>query len=188
MDIRKIAVVGGFAVGAALTFAPLASADTDITSTLDSEISLLNTLFTGDADLASVPSADITGGTTAGSFETIVSSDVAAVEGTGTAFGTTPFDELLYGFNPANDTLDPGSFDVLNGAVGEFDDAFNVGLYALENGGALVPVADDNGIDLIHTGATVDALDTGSVTGAFTTFFEAGVSDLAGYFDLPSLF
>jgi hypothetical protein len=187
MDIRKIAVVGGFAVGAALTFAPLASADTDITSTLDSEISLLNTLFTGDADLASVPSADITGGTTAGSFETIVSGDVGAVDGTA-ATGITPFAELLYGFNPANLTLDPGSFDVLNGAVGEFDDAFNVGLYALENGGALVPVADDNGIDLIHTGATVDALDTGSVTGAFTTFFEAGVSDLAGYFDLPSLF
>jgi hypothetical protein len=186
MDIRKIAVVGGFAVGAALTFAPLASADTDITSTVDSEITLLNTLFTGEADLTSVPSADITGGTTAGSFETIVSTDVGAVEGT-TATGITPFAELLYGFNPANLTADPGAYDVLNGAVGEFDDAFNVGLYALENGGALVPTTDI-GTDLISTGATTTALGTDSVTGAFTTFFEAGVSDLAGYFDLPSLF
>ena len=33
MKIRKIAVVGGFAVGAALAFAPLASAD-DLTITL----------------------------------------------------------------------------------------------------------------------------------------------------------
>ncbi len=41
MDIRNIAIVGGLAVEAALTLAPLASADTPITSTLDSEIASL---------------------------------------------------------------------------------------------------------------------------------------------------
>ncbi len=154
MSMRKIAVVGGFAVGAAVAFAPLAAADpTDITSTVDSEITSLNSLFTADADLAGVPSGDIEGGTTAGTFETILSQDVSAVEGTGATLGTTPFDELVYGFNPANVTTDPGSFDVFNGALGEFDDAANVGLYALENGGAAIPTADASD-NLILTGAS----------------------------------
>jgi hypothetical protein len=187
MNIRKIAVVGGFAVGAAVAFAPLASADTDITPTVDSEITSLNTLFSDEATLAGVPSADITGGTTAGTFETILSGDVAAVEGTGATLGTTPFDELLYGFNPANLTTDPGAFDLFNGALGEFDDAFNVGLYAAENGGALVPTSDI-GVDLIGTGAATTALGTDSVTGAVGTFLEAGVNDLTGFLDIPSLF
>jgi hypothetical protein len=40
----------GFAVGAAVAFAPLAAADpTDITSTADSEITSLNSLFTSEA-------------------------------------------------------------------------------------------------------------------------------------------
>ena len=52
MDIRKIAVVGSFAAGAALAFAPLASADTPITTTVDSEIASLNSLFEGEAALA----------------------------------------------------------------------------------------------------------------------------------------
>jgi hypothetical protein len=182
MNIRKIAVVGGFAVGAAVAFAPLAAADpTDITSTVDSEITSLNSLFTADADLAGVPSADITGGTTAGSFETILAGDVSAVEGNGT------FDDLVYGFNPDNLSSDPGSYDVFNGALGEFDDAANVGLYALENGGAAIPTADASD-NLILTGASTAALATDSVSGEFTTFFDAGLSDLAGFFDIPSLF
>ena len=94
---------------------------------------------------------------------------------------------LVYGFNPDNLSSDPGAYDVFNGALGEFDDAFNVGLYAAENGGALVPTTDI-GTDLISTGAATDALDTGTVAGAATTFLEAGLSDLTGYFDLPSPF
>jgi hypothetical protein len=41
MDISSVASLGGLAVGAALTLARLASADTPITSTLDSEIASL---------------------------------------------------------------------------------------------------------------------------------------------------
>ena len=41
MHIRKIALLGSFAAGAALALAPLASADTPITSTVDSEITSL---------------------------------------------------------------------------------------------------------------------------------------------------
>ena len=44
MNIRKIAVVGSFAAGAALALAPIASAD-DLTSIVDSEISLSNSIF-----------------------------------------------------------------------------------------------------------------------------------------------
>jgi hypothetical protein len=187
MHIRKIAVVGGFAVGAALSFAPLAAADTPITSTVDSEITSLNSLFTDEADLAGIKAGDITGGTTAGSFEEILKADVPT-----DAPQTAPFSTLdyeLYGVSPgvAGVGSDSGAFDLFNGASGEFDDAYNVLLYAAENGGNLVPTAGI-GTDLISTGATTAALGTDSVSGAFTTFLEAGFNDLSGYFDLPALF
>lgn len=187
MNMRKTAVIGGLAVGAALTLAPLASADTSIVDTVDSEITSLNTLFTDEADLAGVAPGDITGGTTAGTFESILSADVPT-----DAPQTAPFSILdyeLYGISPgvAGVSSDSGAFDLYNGASGEFYDAYNVGLYALENGGALVPNADI-GTDLIGTGATTAALGTDSVAGAITTFLEAGVNDLSGYLDLPALF
>jgi hypothetical protein len=92
----------------------------------------------------------------------------------------------VYGFNPDNLSSDPGAYDVFNGALGEFYDADNVGLYALENNGAAIPELDafDN---LLITGASTAALDTGTVSGEFTTVFDAGVADLAGFFDIPSL-
>jgi hypothetical protein len=40
----------------------------------------------------------------------------------------------------------------------------------------------------LTTGAESSSLATDSVTGAATTFFEAGLNDLSGFFDLPSLF
>ena len=57
MDIRKIAVVGGFAVAAALTSAPLASADT-LTDTVDSEISTLNSIFVSEVAISGGPASD----------------------------------------------------------------------------------------------------------------------------------
>ena len=72
MDIRKIAAAAGFATGAALTFAPLASADTPITTTVDSEISSLNSIFETEALLAG-KSADVI--PHAGSFDTIPLAD-----------------------------------------------------------------------------------------------------------------
>ncbi|MFZ3307174.1 MAG: hypothetical protein WB967_19090 [Mycobacterium sp.] len=177
MKIRKIAVVGGFAVGAALAFAPLASAD-DLTTTVDSEISLLNSIFTTEATLAG-DSSDISGGTTAGSFETILLTDAPQ---------TAPFTTLdyeLYGINPAfsGPASDPGSYNVFNGALTEFSDAFNSEEYGLLNTNALIPDTD-----LFGSSGVIDAaLATGTDTGAATTFFDAGLADLAGFFDIPSL-
>jgi hypothetical protein len=176
MNMRKIAVVGGFAVGAALASAPIASAD-DLTSIVDSEISLSNSIFDTEAALAG-DSANVVPGTTGQPFDTISLLD-APHSGT-----PTLLDFELYGLNPiANSASDPGSYNVFNGALTEFDDAFNSEAYGLLNNNALVPEADLFGSDKVIDAA----LGTGSDTGAATTFFEAGLADLQGYFDIPSL-
>jgi hypothetical protein len=181
MDIRKIAVVGGFTVGAALAFAPIASADTSI---LDTEISSLNALFTVDTDLAG-DSADVTAPTGSNPFDIITPADITTVQGIGTTAGTTPFDFLTYGVDPSAAGLssDPGSYDVLNGALVEFDNAFNVELYSLENNGAL----DTNVGDYIQNSALDHALTLGSTTDAADYLFNFGLGDLQGFFDIPSL-
>jgi hypothetical protein len=174
MNMLKVAVVGSFAAGAALALAPLAAAD-DLTSTVDSEISSLNALFTAEADLA----ADGSAVNTAGEFDTISLLDAPK---------TAPFTTLdyeLYGINPgvAGPASDPGSYNVFNGALTEFDDAYNSELYGLLNSNALIPRAD-----LFGSGNEITAaLATGTDSGAATTFFEAGLGDLAGFFDIPSL-
>ncbi|MGC2381201.1 MAG: hypothetical protein WA622_29455 [Mycobacterium sp.] len=177
--MRKIAVVGGLAVGAALTFAPLASADS-LTDTVDSEISSLNSLFDSEAALAG-DSADITSANAANPFDIITSTDISAVQGT----GTTPFDYLVYGLDPTAAGLasDPGSYNVFNGALTEFDDAINAELYGLENANALVPAAD-----LFGSASEIStALGSGATDlSAATTFFDAGLADLAGFFDIGS--
>ncbi|MDT5278562.1 MAG: hypothetical protein QOG95_5494, partial [Mycobacterium sp.] len=86
----------------------------------------------------------------------------------------TTLDTLLFGFNPASVSGDPGAYDVLNGSLGEFLNAFNVEDYSLLNGGDILPVAD-----LIGTHA--DLLN-GTVSEAITGFLQLGVSDLAGFF------
>jgi hypothetical protein len=154
--------------------APLASAD-DLTTTVDSEISSLNSLFTSDTTLAAVPSGDITGGGT-GVFDTIVPGDVATVE------ANTTFDDLVYGFNPTNLTSDPGAYDVFNGALAKFDDALNFGVYALENGGNALPSADF-ATDLFGiSGTAATALAGGTASQAITTLLTDSYSDLLGYF------
>jgi hypothetical protein len=175
MDIRKIAVVGGFAVAAALTSAPLASAD-PLTTTVDSEIASLNSIFTSEADLAG-DSADVTPGGT-GVLDTILPADAPDVA------PLTALDYELYGpwaaVLPAAD-LDPapGAQDVFNGALVEFDDAYNALAWGLDADGTnVIPITDliglaDQGLDV--SGATDASL--------FGSFFDTGVSDL-----LTSLF
>jgi hypothetical protein len=75
MSLRKIAVVGGLAVGAALTFAPLASADT-LGDAVSGEESLLNSIFVSDATLASVPATDYS---LVDGFDVIKLADISAV-------------------------------------------------------------------------------------------------------------
>jgi hypothetical protein len=174
MDIRKIAVVGGFAVGAALAFAPLASADTPITSTVDSEIASLNSLFTSEADLAG-KGADIIQPTATDPFETIPLADAPQTA------PLTTLDYELYGVNPiaAGPASDPGSFEVFNGALGKFDDALNVELYALENNGAI----DPNDADFIGSASSIDhAQGLATATDAAEYFYNFGIGDLSGFF------
>jgi hypothetical protein len=125
-----------------------------------------------------------------GGFDRILTADVAAAAPKTTVPGdVTPLEYELYGVAPitAGVSSDSGSYDLFNGTLGEFDDAYNVELYALENGGALVPAADIGNIDLITTSATSAALATDSVSGAFTTYIDPGLADLSGFFDIPSL-
>jgi hypothetical protein len=174
MNMRKIVVVGSFAAGAALAFAPIAAAD-DLTSTVDSEISSLNSLFTEDTTLAGVPSGDIT--TAADGFDIIKAADVSSLE-----TSNTTFDDLVYGLNPANETPDPGAYDVFNGALARFDDAYNIGLYALENNGAMLPTTDF-ATDLFgNTASLTSELSGLTATQAVSDLIGNGFSDLLGYF------
>lgn len=176
MNIRKIAVVAGFAAGAAMAFAPLAAAD-DLTSTIDSEIAVMNSIFDVDTSLAQVPAADINEGGT-GEFDTIKPEFVDTVQGN----GTTPFDFLVYGLNPTAAGLasDPGSYNVYNGALTEYDDAYNAVLYGLLNNNALIPEAD-----LFGSQSVIDsALNTGSDFGAAGVFMTAGFSDLLAFWGI----
>ena len=175
MSMRKIAVVGSFAAGAALALAPIASAD-DLSSIVDSEISLSNSIFDSEAALAG-DSTDVV--THAGSFDTIPLSFAPDT-------GTTPtlLDFELYGLNPiANAGSDPGAYNVFNGALTEFDDAFNSEAYGLLNNNALIPDTDLFGSEKVIDAALAPGATDMS---AATTFFDAGLADLQGYLD-PSL-
>jgi hypothetical protein len=109
MDIRKIAV-GIVAAGAALVFAPVASAD-DLTTTVDSEILSLNSIFESEAAIAG-DSAGLVSST--GTLDTILPADAPDVA------PFTTLDYELYGplANLLVGNLDsaPGAGDVLNGA------------------------------------------------------------------------
>jgi hypothetical protein len=187
MDIRKIGVIGGFAVGAALTLAPLASATPDpLISVVGSEESFLNSLFVGEASLAGVPSSDYA---LVGGFDTILPADVAK----DVPLSGTPsiLDYELYGLSPfvAGVSSDSGSFNVFNGALTEWADAYNVELYSLLNPSAAIGTMPLT--DLIGSTETIqDAFSngTGSVSDVATYFYEFGANDLAGYLDLPAFF
>jgi hypothetical protein len=164
MKIRKIAMLGGFAAGAALALAPIASAD-DLTSIVDSDIASLNSIFVSEADLAGVGS-DVASSTTPGTFDTIPVADVNAT-----------LASELYGLNTTGNAVDdPGSYTVFNGALTEFYDASNTLTYALLNNDALIPNAD-----LFGSATEIStALGTGTDLGAAGDFFSAGLADLAG--------
>lgn len=140
-----------------------ATAATDINSTLTGEANELNSLFASDVAAAGIPSTDIVTGTGVLPFDTIPTADA-----------NSTFDTLVFGFNPASVSGDPGAYDMLNGSLGEFLNAFNVEDYSLLNSGDILPVAD-----LIGTHA--DLLN-GTVSEAITGFLQLGVSDLAGFF------
>jgi hypothetical protein len=172
MDIRKIALVGGFAAGAALTFAPLASADS-LAPVISTEIAGENSLFQLEATLAGVPSTDYA--LNSDGLDTILTADVAK----DAPLSGTPsiLDYELYGVNPftAGVSGDSGAFDVLNGALTKFDDAYNVLLYAAENKDALIPASDLFGNHIS------DALAGGTDASAFEYFYNFAIGDLSGF-------
>jgi hypothetical protein len=174
MDIRKIAVVGGFAVAAALTSAPLASADT-LTDTVDSEISTLNSIFVSEVAISGGPANGeiITHG--ANTFDT-TTLQYAPDSGT-----PTFLDYELYGFNPIlSASSNPGASDVFNGALSQFDDAYNVALYAMANPDAAVSSIPTD--DLFGPASILgDALGANSFSAAFDFFIVNGFSDFLGY-------
>ncbi|WP_428338340.1 hypothetical protein [Mycobacterium sp.] len=144
--------------------------------TVASEISSENSLFQFDASLAGVPSTDYS---LVGGFDQLTpAKDLIDAPQTGTP---SPLDYLVYGFNPIHaGVADPtGSFNVFNGAETKFDDAYNVALYAAENHGALLPVADvfGNHLDFV-TGAGATA------ASAFENFYNFGIGDLSGFFNV----
>src|ERR1700730_15507834 len=116
MDIRKIAVLGSFAAGAALALAPLAAATpTDpLISVVGSDEALRNSLLVSDAPLANVPAGDYS---LVDGFDVINAAKIAT-----DAPATAPFSILdyeLFGVTPAlaGVASDPGSYNVLNGAL-----------------------------------------------------------------------
>jgi hypothetical protein len=173
MDTRKIAAAAGFATGAALAFAPLAAADNPITTTVDSEIASLNSIFDSQAAFAG-DFADIAHH--AGSFDTIPLTDAPQHA------PLTILDYELYGVNPlaAGPAADPGSYNDFNGALGKFDDAYNVFLYAAQNNNAM----DMNDADFIGSASSIDHAQTLGVTGAEQYFLNFGLGDLEGYFGI----
>jgi hypothetical protein len=186
MNIRKIAVVGSFAAGAALALAPIASADPDpaavdpLAPFVASEVSSANGLFQLDALLTGVPSTDYSVGPQG--FDFIKLADVPAVQDN----GTTPFDFAIYGVNPTEAGLatDPGAANLFNGALVNFYDAYNVELYQLFNPGvdpSTIPVTDLFGSDA----AIAEALGTSAAMGGpVTDFLTDGWNDLLGYFGI----
>jgi hypothetical protein len=178
MDIRKIAAVGTFAAGAALALAPFANAAPDpLTPFVDSEVASMNALFVSYADFAGV-GADVETNGPQG-FDIINPADVSAVQGN----GTTLFDFLLYGVDPAKAGLasDPGAFTEFNGALVNFDDAFNTGLWSLMNPTA--PIDTIPTADLFGSASSIaEALGTGSAAGAIGDFLTDGFADLQGFF------
>ena len=162
--------MGLIAAGAALAFAPFASAD-DLTTTVDAEISSLNSIFEAEAAVAG-DSADVVAVGT-GVADTIPLADAPD------AAPFTTLDYELYGLFPGQAALDstPGAYDVFGGALTEFYDAYNAFAYLTLDGGALIPTTDligaaDIGSDV--AGTTDAAL--------FGEFLNAGIGDLAALF------
>lgn len=191
MHIRKIAVVGTFAAGAALALAPLASADPAATDPVTPglitfEENMLNSQFASDVALA----GDSTFQATASNpFDTVLPADAPDapelatgtttpdLDGDATSDATTPtfLDYELYGVNPmaAGPADDPGSYNLFNGAEIRFDEAYNAELVAL-SGGTLTST------DVL--GASIPGGDTAAE--AATHFFNLGLADLEGFFGI----
>jgi hypothetical protein len=147
---------------------PGAADSVDLSSTFTAEIEGLNSIFGSAADAAGL-SDKVVEGSGVFPFDTIPTGDT-----------TDFFNTLVFGLNPDNITDGPiGSYDVFNGALTEFANAYNVGLFALLSGGDVIDSGDIFGLH-------ADFLD-GGVSSAIGEFLQLGFNDLLGYFDPGSL-
>ncbi|WP_292990042.1 hypothetical protein [Mycobacterium sp.] len=167
--------------------ASAAAGDIDFSDVLSSQISTLNSVFDTGALLSGVPASAIT--LDAGGFST-VPEEFLPVAGADVE-DLTPFTYFVYGLDPIDAGLstDPGSYNVFNGALTQFFDAYNVGLYALLSGGDLVPEANYGDFLLGAEGSILDAIggEDATVFSAISDFLSNGFANLAGYFDIGSL-
>lgn len=181
MSMRKIGVVGSFAAGAAVALAPLAAAvgdPFDFSSIVQGEVQSMNWLFETQAALSG-DSADITKVVPTQAdplqFDTIAKTDMSST-----------FQQLVYGFNPDNVAGDPGSYGVMNGALVQFDNGFNSLLFAsMNNGDAL-----DWDSGALFGGASAQLIAENALNGwaEASSYFQFGMGDVLGYFDLSALF
>lgn len=178
MYMRKFAAAAMFATGAALAFAPLASAsptDPIDPTILNGEIATINSIFAGETTEAKIPSGDLT--VTTNEFTTVISADAPKVTDPGQL---TVLDNELYGVAPitAGISGDPGAYDVYNGALLRFDEAYNVEAYALANNGAL----DPNSADFFGNVPSAITSQGETATQAFDYLYNFAIGDLSGYF------
>lgn len=184
MNIRKIGVVGAFAAGAAFALAPLAAAAPDAPDTqafnwssiVDSQHDSMNWLFNTGASFTGVPAADIIPASDANPFATITHPNLAANDA---------FAQLVYGTNWAAEMSDgdTGSYNLLNGALLEFNNGSNTMLWALMNDGDNLDW--DSGALFGGNAAmdiATDAAASGDGWGQASDYFELGFNDLLGYF------
>jgi hypothetical protein len=159
--------------------APAAAGDIDFSDLLSSQVASLNGVFNLAAALAG-ESADVVQGSGDLPFDTIATADSSEI-----------FNTLIFGLNPASVTDDAviGSYHVLNGALTQFSDAYNVGLYALLSGGELVPEANYGDFLFGAEASILDAIggEDATVLSAITDFMTNGFNDLLGYFDPTAL-
>ncbi len=180
VDIRKIAAAAALATGAALALAPLATADlgSTVTSTLDSEIALQNSIF--ELQAASAGAEVTKGGVGVYDSLTHLSQDAPhLIAGTASYGDVTPLETEIYGANPilAGISSDTGPYNEFNGALTQLYDAYNVVTFGVAKGGL-----DTNPADYLGSATTIGhALDTGSIQGAAQYFLNYAEGDLKGF-------
>lgn len=184
MSIRKIGVIGSFAAGAALALAPLAAAaDEDTTpkpfdwsGIVNSQHQSMNWLFNTGATLTDVPKDDIVAASDAYPFATISRENLLE---------NADFAKLIYGSNWEDEMSSgaTGSYNLLNGALMEFNNGSNTFLWALMNNGDTLDW--DSGA-LFGGNAAMEIAD--NATSGWTQasdYFELGFQDILGYFAVP---
>jgi len=180
MNLNKIGVIGTFAAGAALALAPLAAAEEpaafDWSGIVKSQHDSMNWLFNTGASLTGVPATDIVAAGATNPFATISHADLLA---------NADFGQFLYGVNWETEMSDDdsGSYNLLNGALMEFNNGSNTFMWALMNNGDNLDW--DSGA-LFGGNAAIAIADAAATSGdgwaQAGDYFELGFNDLLGYF------